>query len=168
MRSSASTDRAVARAGLDLDGNGLRLALDGVVHSMLFAFSRGPGGTPVLWTSRDGYTAALELPRRRETLRAALAAAGRSEGAADPMLRSPMPGTVVTVAVANGDTVEAGQVLLGVEAMKMEHQLTAPVAGRVSITLRPGDLVKAGQVLATVVRVEDPGTPTQGAGNAEL
>ncbi|MBF4992865.1 ATP-grasp domain-containing protein [Arthrobacter gandavensis] len=156
------------RAGMDLDGTGLRLVLDGVVHPMLFAFSRGPGGTPVLWTSRDGYTAALELPGRRETLRAALAAAGRTEGAADPVLRSPMPGTVVTVAAANGDTVEAGQVLLAVEAMKMEHQLTAPVAGRVSITLRAGDLVKAGQVLATVVPAEGPGTPTQGAGNAEL
>lgn len=156
------------RAGIDLDGTGLRLVLDGVVHSMLYAFSRGPGGTPMLWTSRDGYTAAMELPGRREILRAELAAAGRSEGTADPVLRSPMPGTVVTVAAANGDTVEAGQTLLAVEAMKMEHQLSAPVAGRVSITLRPGDLVKAGQVLATVVPPEDPGTTTQGAGDAEL
>jgi len=161
--------QAPRSAGLDVAGGRLRLVLDGVVHSLLYAFGQGAGGTPVLWTSREGYTAALELPGRREILRSALSAAGKSQGAADPVLRSPMPGTVVTVSAANGDAVEAGQVLLGVEAMKMEHQLTAPVAGRVSITLRPGDLVKAGQVLATVVPLEaDPGTPTQGAGNAEL
>ena len=161
--------QAPCTAGLELDGDRLRLVLNGVVHSLVYAFGPGVDGTPVLWTSRGGYTAALELPGRREILRGALAAAGKSEGAADPVLRSPMPGTVVTVAAANGDTVEAGQVLLGVEAMKMEHQLTAPVAGRVAITLRPGDLVKAGQVLATVVPLDtDPGTPTQGAGNAEL
>ncbi|MGW9405533.1 ATP-binding protein [Arthrobacter sp. NPDC055585] len=155
-------------AGLDVDGSRLRLVLNGVVHSLHFSHTGGGGGTPVLWTSRDGYTAALELPGRRELLRSALAAAGRTEGAADPVLRSPMPGTVVTVTAADGDTVEAGQVLLGVEAMKMEHQLTAPVSGRVAISLRPGDLVKAGQVLATVVPAEEPGTPTQGGRNAEL
>ncbi|MER1997630.1 MAG: biotin carboxylase N-terminal domain-containing protein [Arthrobacter sp.] len=155
-------------ASLDVDGTRLRLVLDGVVHSLHFSVTGTPGDTPVLWTSREGYTAALELPGRREILRTALASAGRTEGAADPVLRSPMPGTVVTVAAADGDTVEAGQVLLGVEAMKMEHQLTAPVAGRVSLTLRPGDLVKAGQILATVVPANNPGTPTQGAGNAEL
>jgi len=159
-------------ASLDAEAGQLRLVLDGVVHSLHFCLTESAGGTPMLWTSRDGYTAALELPGRRETLRSALAAAGRTEGAADPVLRSPMPGTVVTVAAADGDTVEAGQVLLSVEAMKMEHQLTAPVAGRVSITLRPGDLVKAGQALATLVPAEvpaeDPGTPIQGAGNAEL
>jgi acetyl-CoA/propionyl-CoA carboxylase biotin carboxyl carrier protein len=138
------------------------------VHSLHFTVTGTPGEIPVLWTSRNGYTAALALPNRRDILRTALASAGRTEGAADPELRSPMPGTVVTVAAADGDTVEAGQVLLGVEAMKMEHQLTAPMAGRVSITLRPGDLVKAGQVLATVIPADNPGTPTQGAGNAEL
>ena len=161
--------RDAGTAGLDVDGSRLRLVLNGVVHSLHFCLTEADAAVPVLWTSREGYTAALALPGRRETLRRVLAAAGRTEGAADPVLRSPMPGTVVTVAAADGDTVEAGQVLLGVEAMKMEHQLTAPVAGRVSITLRPGDLVKAGQVLATVVpREADPGTPTQGAGNAEL
>ncbi|MER2134982.1 MAG: biotin carboxylase N-terminal domain-containing protein [Arthrobacter sp.] len=161
-------DARTASLDVDVNGNRLRLVLDGVVHSLHFSVTGIPGETPVLWTARNGYTAELEMPNRREILRRALAAAGRPEGASDPVLRSPMPGTVVTVAAADGDTVEAGQVLLGVEAMKMEHQLTAPVAGRVAITLRPGDLVKAGQILATVVPADNSGTPTQGAGNAEL
>jgi acetyl-CoA/propionyl-CoA carboxylase biotin carboxyl carrier protein len=65
-------------------------------------------------------------------------------------VRSPMPGTVVSVSVGNGDTVETGQVLLAVEAMKMEHQLLAPLDGTVHISVTSGDLVKADQVLATI------------------
>ncbi|MCC3283913.1 acetyl/propionyl/methylcrotonyl-CoA carboxylase subunit alpha [Arthrobacter caoxuetaonis] len=155
-----------------------RLALDGVVHSLRFAHTPGSPETGAeLWTSRGGYTAVLGLPDRKQRLRARLAASGRVEGAADPVLRSPMPGTVVTVAVQDGDAVDAGQVLLSVEAMKMEHQLTAPLAGRVSISLRTGDLVKAGQVLASVTPAEaaqdgsDPATPappTEGAGHARI
>ena len=52
-----------------------------------------------------------------------------------------MPGTVVSVPVSDGDAVEAGQVLASVEAMKMEHQLVAPLAGTVHLsrqTRRPG------------------------------
>jgi acetyl-CoA/propionyl-CoA carboxylase biotin carboxyl carrier protein len=87
---------------------------------------------------------------REARLERVLAAIERQAGAADPEVRSPMPGTVVSVAVANGDTVESGQVLLSVEAMKMEHQLVAEVAGTVHISVGTGDLVKADQVLATI------------------
>jgi acetyl-CoA/propionyl-CoA carboxylase biotin carboxyl carrier protein len=61
-----------------------------------------------------------------------------------------MPGTVVSVAVKDGDPVESGQVLVSVEAMKMEHQLVAEVAGTVHISVATGDLVKADQVVATI------------------
>jgi acetyl-CoA/propionyl-CoA carboxylase, biotin carboxylase, biotin carboxyl carrier protein len=57
---------------------------------------------------------------------------------------------VVSVAVGDGDTVEAGQVLVSVEAMKMEHQLVAPLDGTVHLSISSGDLVKADQVLATI------------------
>ncbi len=87
---------------------------------------------------------------RESRLVRVLAAVEREEGTADPEVRSPMPGTVVSVAVNNGDTVEAGQVLLSVEAMKMEHQLVAEVAGTVHISVRAGQPVKADQVLATI------------------
>ena len=43
-----------------------------------------------------------------------------------------MPGTVVAVHVADGDDVEAGQTIVTVEAMKMEHRITAPISGRVT------------------------------------
>jgi acetyl-CoA/propionyl-CoA carboxylase, biotin carboxylase, biotin carboxyl carrier protein len=57
---------------------------------------------------------------------------------------------VVSVPVSDGDAVTAGQVLVSVEAMKMEHQLPAPLDGTVHLNVRPGDLVKVGQVLATI------------------
>ena len=66
-------------------------------------------------------------------------------------LVAPMPGTVVRVAVAVGDTVEAGQPLLWLEAMKMEHRITAPTAGVVTeLRVEPGRQVDVGAVLAIV------------------
>ncbi|WP_285759131.1 acetyl/propionyl/methylcrotonyl-CoA carboxylase subunit alpha [Nocardiopsis ansamitocini] len=66
-------------------------------------------------------------------------------------LLAPMPGTVRRVVVAAGDTVEFGQPLLWMEAMKMEHRVTAPVAGVVSVLeVGPGAQVEAGAVLAVV------------------
>jgi propionyl-CoA carboxylase alpha chain len=62
-----------------------------------------------------------------------------------------MPGTVVRVAVAEGDAVTAGQPLLWLEAMKMEHQIAAPADGVVSeVNVSPGQQVDVGAVLAVV------------------
>jgi propionyl-CoA carboxylase alpha chain len=66
-------------------------------------------------------------------------------------LVAPMPGTVVRVAVAEGDTVAAGQPLLWLEAMKMQHEIVAPVAGLVtSLRAEAGRQVDVGAVLAIV------------------
>jgi propionyl-CoA carboxylase alpha chain len=71
-------------------------------------------------------------------------------------LLAPMPGTVVRVAVAEGDRVGAGQPLLWLEAMKMQHQVNAPADGVVtSLGVGAGDQVEVGRVLA-VVSPEDP------------
>ena len=58
--------------------------------------------------------------------------AGRSRAAGANVVRAPMPGTMIEILVAIGDEVEAGQTLAVMEAMKMEHLLTAPNAGVVS------------------------------------
>ena len=63
---------------------------------------------------------------------------------------SPMPGTVVAVPGVSGEAVAVGDPLVVVEAMKMEHTLTAPVAGVADITVRAGEKVGAGQLLAHV------------------
>jgi acetyl-CoA/propionyl-CoA carboxylase biotin carboxyl carrier protein len=103
-----------------------------------------------IFLGNEGWSCRLEVLSREARLARVLAAVEREEGAADPAVRSPMPGTVVSVSVSNGDAVQAGQVLLSVEAMKMEHQLVAPLDGTVHISAGTGDLVKADQVLATI------------------
>ena len=70
-------------------------------------------------------------------------------------LAAPMPGTVLAVHVAAGDTVSGGQLLMIVEAMKMEHRITAPQAGTVrEIRARPGEQVAAGDLLAVLDETE--------------
>jgi len=66
-------------------------------------------------------------------------------------LTSPMQGTIVKVAVSDGDTVSEGDLVVVLEAMKMEQPLTAHKAGTVAgLTARPGDTVNAGAVLAVI------------------
>jgi propionyl-CoA carboxylase alpha chain len=62
-----------------------------------------------------------------------------------------MPGRVTRVEVETGDEVEAGEVLLVMEAMKMEHSLRAPHSGTITeVDCTPGDQVEAGAVLVVV------------------
>jgi propionyl-CoA carboxylase alpha chain len=66
-------------------------------------------------------------------------------------LLAPMPGSVVRVAAAVGDVVIAGQPILWLEAMKMQHQINAPVSGVVTVLpVRAGQQVDVGAVLAVV------------------
>jgi acetyl-CoA/propionyl-CoA carboxylase biotin carboxyl carrier protein len=98
----------------------------------------------ILWVGIDGRNWAI---REQEALDAT---AAESVGAGGPVL-SPMPGTVTVVEVAEGQPVSAGQRLLVVEAMKMEHVLTAQVDGTVSKLLtRAGEAVAKDAVLLVV------------------
>ncbi|HET9421865.1 MAG TPA: biotin carboxylase N-terminal domain-containing protein [Nocardioides sp.] len=74
-----------------------------------------------------------------------------ADAVASGSLLAPMPGTVVSVAVEQGARVAAGDVVLVLEAMKMQHTVTAPTAGTVTeIDVQPGAQVAAGEVLAVV------------------
>ncbi|MFE7766891.1 acetyl/propionyl/methylcrotonyl-CoA carboxylase subunit alpha [Streptomyces sp. NPDC057438] len=80
----------------------------------------------------------------------------RSAHAGADSLTAPMPGTVTVVKVAVGDEVTAGQSLLVVEAMKMEHVVSAPHAGTVAeLDVTPGATVAMDQVLAVVAPHEE-------------
>ncbi|MDP2773967.1 MAG: biotin/lipoyl-containing protein, partial [Nocardioides sp.] len=71
-------------------------------------------------------------------------------------LLAPMPGTVVRVAVEPGAQVAAGDPVLVLEAMKMQHTVSAPHAGTLTeINVQPGTQVAAGEVLAVVETGED-------------
>jgi 3-methylcrotonyl-CoA carboxylase alpha subunit len=99
--------------------------------------------------SLHGALAKLALPRPPSD--AAGIAHRHAAGAARGSVEAPMSGTIVTVNVAPGDPVKAFQVLLVMEAMKMEHAVVAPYQGTVaSLRAQPGQLVTAGDVLAEI------------------
>lgn len=150
-----ATDRVevtVSGASLTVDGTphtgrlvGNVVEVDGI--STVWSFA--PDGD-TLWLGQGGFSWPLGLVGREELLREQLAAIERESRPSSPEVRSPMPGTVVAVAVASGSSVDAGDTILTVEAMKMEHKLAAPVAGTVQHSAHPGDLVKLGELLATI------------------
>ncbi|MEU9268391.1 acetyl-CoA carboxylase biotin carboxylase subunit [Streptomyces sp. NPDC048251] len=118
--------------------------LDGVARS----FAALPDGT---WLGRDGDAWNV---RDHDPVADSLS---RGAHAGADSLTAPMPGTVTVVKVAVGDEVTAGQSLLVVEAMKMEHVISAPHAGTVAeLDVTPGTTVAMDQVLAVIAPAETP------------
>ncbi len=87
----------------------------------------------------------------RATLRATKVTAKARSNDAHAGMEAPMPGRVVRVAVAVGDSVKKGQTVVTLEAMKMEHALKAPRDGVVrEVGCREGELVQAGVALVVL------------------
>mgnify|MGYP001044947941 FL=1 len=96
--------------------------------------------------------AAIALPKRNAPSRAA--SAPLPEGAL--LVSAPLQGTIVSRDVADGDTVRAGQQVLVIESMKMEHLVTAPVSGTVDgLTVSPGDTIFEGEPLLHITPSDD-------------
>ncbi|MET8767586.1 acetyl/propionyl/methylcrotonyl-CoA carboxylase subunit alpha [Streptomyces sp. NPDC004658] len=121
-------------------GDRVTVTLDGVRHT----FHRAGD-----WIGRDGDAWQV---RDHDPVAASL---NRAAHAGADSLTAPMPGTVTVVKVAVGDDVTAGQSLLVVEAMKMEHVISAPHAGTVAeLDVTPGTTVAMDQVLAVIAPKE--------------
>jgi biotin carboxyl carrier protein len=129
--------------------------VDGQTFSLLIgnapALSREVTMTPLgqgRWTVRVGtavLTTGLNGGRSRRRADTAIAGAGPRP------ITAPMPGRVVRVLVAEGDTVSARQPLVVVEAMKMENELRAPGNGLIlKVPVLAGQSVEAGAVLAVL------------------
>lgn len=113
-------------------------------------------GTPYNVTVEEGTTAAPAL----QAATAAPVAPSAPAPASTPVsagsegsikVEAPMPGTILDVKTTVGASVENGQVLCILEAMKMENDIVAPKAGTVaSISVNKGDSVEAGQVIITL------------------
>ncbi|HUB54874.1 MAG TPA: biotin carboxylase N-terminal domain-containing protein [Mycobacterium sp.] len=97
-----------------------------------------------IWLAGSGAVAVLEEVREAPVR-------PEDEHTGDAELVSPMPGAVVAVGIEEGADVAAGTVVVTVEAMKMEHALTAPVDGVVELLVAVGDQVKVGQPLARII-----------------
>jgi acetyl-CoA/propionyl-CoA carboxylase biotin carboxyl carrier protein len=133
---AARASFAARRAG---DGTDLVLTYDG--RTVRFAYAVDGETT---WLGRDGAAWAIA-----DAPPAALR--GARAGSADGTVRSPMPGTILAVHVTTGDVVSAGQPVLVVEAMKMEHTVTAPLGGVVNeLTAKAGQQVRMDEPLAVI------------------
>ncbi|HYN69562.1 MAG TPA: biotin carboxylase N-terminal domain-containing protein [Candidatus Eisenbacteria bacterium] len=97
-----------------------------------------------------GRSLAISLAPPPDVDRAARAAAATHQGGPAELV-APMPGAVIAVHRAVGDRVEAGDPVVTLEAMKMEHAVASAIDGTISeVGVRPGDQVTRGQSLATV------------------
>ncbi|MFF2555621.1 biotin carboxylase N-terminal domain-containing protein [Nocardia sp. NPDC058058] len=124
------------------DGEWLTLTLDGLRTRYRVATGDGQ-----LWVADA--TGVVQL---REVAEADIRGGGEHVG--DAEIKSPMPGSVIAVPAAHGSEVEAGAPIVIVEAMKMEHTLTAPVAGRVEVLVEPGAQVKLEELLARIITAD--------------
>ncbi|MER6972258.1 acetyl/propionyl/methylcrotonyl-CoA carboxylase subunit alpha [Nocardioides sp. NPDC057767] len=117
------------------------LVVDGTRHRVLVARA----GDERFADSRLGASHFIELPRFPDA----------ADEAAAGSLLAPMPGTVVRVEVEAGAAVETGEVLVVLEAMKMEHAVRAPQGGVVAeVKVAAGDTVDQGTLLAVVKEAE--------------
>ncbi|CAL9335175.1 Acetyl-_propionyl-coenzyme A carboxylase alpha chain [Actinosynnema sp. ALI-1.44] len=129
------------------DGEVLRLSAsvvggDLVVGTRRYAMARAGN---VLWLGADGHSWALTEHEQSEI------ASAQDAGSGGPVT-SPMPGTVLVVRASQGEHVTAGQALFVVEAMKMEHTVTAPVDGVLAeVNVQAGQQVALDETLAVVV-----------------
>jgi len=133
---------ALDLAATDVSADGATLTVDGVTRR----YEVQRVGAVTFVDGPDGSTRLVEIDRLPVPV---------DEVAAGSAL-APMPGSVVRVAVAAGDQVEVGQVLVVLEAMKMEHSVNAGVTGTVTeVDVAVGDQVETGRILAVVeVRVD--------------
>ena len=162
---SGESARTVVVAEATGDGNGA-LTLDGVaLDGGAELVPTGPGRyrlrmgavtREVIVEARDGATLTLSVGGTRVVVDVADAQAQMLErfgmsagsGAAPREVRAPMPGLVLAVHVREGDTVEAGQRLVVLEAMKMENEIKAAHAGTIArVHAAPGTAVAKGAPL---------------------
>ncbi len=126
----------------------------------LLGGERGPASSAVVasavlagahaYVDVAGRSVAFRLAPPPDVDRAIRSASAQGSGGPSQLL-APMPGTVRAVHVETGAWVEAGQPIVTLEAMKMEHVVTAPRAGTVvEVLVRPGDQVRRGELLAGI------------------
>ena len=140
FRSNAAPETRVA---VEIAGHGHLVALDA---DSLGGKIRTVGPETLLFL--DGEAWPVEAPRADH--------AGGGGGVSDGALLAPMPGKVIAVEVAQGDSVTKGQKLLVLEAMKMEQAMLAPFDGIVAeLKASVGAQVSEGTVLVRVEKVED-------------
>lgn len=135
--------RGVAADAIEIEENVFSILLAGEAFEV--RVERSAQGA---WVHVDGRKYAAEMDDPRQWRRGGGGAAG-NEGRQNVV--APMPGKVIRVLVQAGSSVEAGQGLFVVEAMKMQNEVKSPKQGKVErISAKEGQAVNAGDVLAVI------------------
>jgi biotin carboxyl carrier protein len=160
----------VTPEGVTVDGEAFRTSVDGFGGTRIVTVNGRPvrvdigapseGKTPVMVDAKthhvsiEGATTArpVTAPAPRPTVRVASTTSAPAPSlAVQGAITAQMTGRIVRIAVQPGDTVAAGDLLLILEAMKMENEIRAPQAGTVKeIRVAPGDRVNKGDPLVVV------------------
>lgn len=119
----------------------LTVTVNGVAYNVSVEENAGGVATP-----------AAPVAAAPKAAAAPAAPAAAPQGAAGATtVSAPMPGNILDVKVKPGDSVKAGDVLMILEAMKMENEISAPQDGTIaSVNVRKGDVVNSGDTLATM------------------
>ena len=137
-------DAELGRVEARRTAEGVETTRDGVRRR--WSVRRSRGGVRVAGDGGEWALAATERDR---------SVGGRRRSGGANAIHAPMPGTISAVLVAEGDAVEAGQALVVLEAMKMEHLLPAPAGGRVgAVHCAAGATVEEGELLVEIAADE--------------
>ena len=139
MKYQVKVDGKIFEVEVEKVGGGYQSLTPGSLNA---AGAFQPQAQPVQQQAPAAAPAPAEAP-------AAPAPAASGSGA-DGEVVSPMPGKILKVIADNGAHVEAGDVILILEAMKMENEIVAPIAGTVSLSVSVGQTVDTDALLATV------------------
>ena len=125
----------------------LRITVEGKTYEVdVEVVEEGPAGPIYSSTSVHSSTVPGHAASKSEV--AIPSASSPASPTSDRVVKAPIVGTIIHLKVAPGDTVQVNQVLLVMEAMKMETNVASPLAGKVKVLrVSPGEAVKAGQVL---------------------
>lgn len=141
LRGFRSAGAAEHRVAVDVGGSDYVVTVDGVVP----ASTAHIGGEQVLFLRGEAWTFGQPVAREAD-----------ASSVSDGVIAAPMPGRIISVHVAAGDEVRAGDRLLVMEAMKLEQALTAPFDGVVEhFSAEPGQQYSEGTVLARITRKAD-------------
>lgn len=135
-------DGEIRSAAAQVDRTGMSVVIDGLRRDYRWAEADRH-----LWIADERGTWHLREAEENKIHRAA--------GALRAEILSPMPGSVIAVQAPSGAEVSEGDVVVVVEAMKMEHSLAAPVSGQVEVLVSVGDQVSVDQVLARLIPEEE-------------
>lgn len=135
---------------IERKGDSMTLSIDG--HVGFYEFAKEKGRITAVNHGNRTYSADLKNEQQHQYEQLVSQwEGGAGAGARDCNLTAPMPGKVLAVKVKPGDKVEAGQVLIVLEAMKMENELGSPCEGAVkSVKCQVGQTVNNGDLLIEI------------------